>query len=164
VSAAAGGGRKLATLAYVRSGNKTLMLHRNARPDDVHFGKFNGLGGKFEPGESPEACMRREVLEESGLVVERAELKGILTFPDFAGGEDWYAFVFVVHEFSGALAANPPEGELVWVPTAEIPGLPLWEGDRIFLPWLEEPGFFSGVFAYRNGRLQEHRVAFYRGA
>ena len=155
-------GRKLATLVYVRAGDMTLMLHRNARPADVHYGKFNGLGGKFEPGESPEACMRREVLEESGLIVERAELKGILTFPDFAGGDDWYAFVFVVHAFSGLLSVHPPEGELVWVPTAEIPALPLWEGDRIFLPWLDEPGFFSGVFRYRDGQLCDHEVQFYR--
>jgi 8-oxo-dGTP diphosphatase len=153
--------RQLATLVYVQAGDKTLMLHRNARPDDVHYGKFNGLGGKFEPGESPEMCMRREVFEESGLVVERAELKGFLTFPDFAGGDDWYAFVFVVRAFSGALAAHPPEGELVWVPTAKLLDLPLWEGDRIFLPWLDGAALFSAVFCYEQGRLQRHEVQFY---
>ena len=161
----AGVGRvpRLATLVYVRDGDRTLMLHRNARPDDVHFGKWNGLGGKLEPGESPDACMRREVLEESGLTVERAELKGVLTFPDFDGRHDWYAFVYLVTRASGALGADPPEGSLRWVPTAEVPGLPLWEGDRVFLPWLDRPGVFSAVFRYVAGRLVDHEVSFYGG-
>jgi 8-oxo-dGTP diphosphatase len=154
---------KLATLVYVRDGDRTLMLHRNARPDDTHFGKWNGLGGKLEPGESPEACMRREVLEESGLTVQEAVLKGILTFPDFDGRHDWYAFVYLVTRTSGALGADPPEGSLAWVPTAEVPSLPLWEGDRVFLPWLDRDGHFSAVFRYVAGRLVDHEVAFYGG-
>ncbi len=155
---------KLATLVYVREGDRTLMLHRNARPDDTHFGKWNGLGGKLEPGESPEAGMRREVLEESGLTVEEAVLKGILTFPDFDGRYDWYAFVYLVTRTSGTLGDDPPEGALAWVPTSEVPRLPLWEGDRIFLPWLDRAGHFSAVFRYEAGRLVDHEVAFYGGA
>jgi 8-oxo-dGTP diphosphatase len=152
---------KLATLVYVRDGDRTLMLHRNARPDDTHFGKWNGLGGKLEPGESPDACMRREVLEESGLTVEEAELKGFLTFPDFDGRHDWYAFVFLVTRTSGTLGADPPEGSLSWVPTERVPHLPLWEGDRVFLPWLDRRGVFSATFRYVAGRLIDHEVSFY---
>jgi len=161
----AGAGRVpvLATLVYVRDGDRTLMLHRNARPDDVHIGKWNGLGGKLEPGESPDACMRREVREESGLTVEQAELKGFLTFPDFDGRHDWYAFVYVVTRTSGVVAADPPEGSLHWVPTAEVADLPLWEGDRVFLPWLDRPGVFSALFRYTAGRLVDHEVSFYGG-
>ncbi len=154
-------GLKLATLVYVRDGDLSLMLHRNKRPDDTHFGKWNGLGGKFEPGESPEDCMRREVLEESGLQVEEAELKGLLTFPDFDGEHDWYAFAFVVRRFSGQLAPDPPEGSLAWVPTARLLELELWEGDRVFLPWLDLPGFFSATFRYQGGKLLSHEVHHY---
>jgi len=154
---------KLATLVYVRDGDRTLMLHRNARPDDTHFGKWNGLGGKLEPGESPEQGMRREVLEESGLTVEEAVLKGVLTFPDFDGRHDWYAFVYLVTRTSGTLGADPPEGALAWVPTAEVPSLPMWAGDRIFLPWLDREGHFSARFRYVAGRLVDHEVAFYGG-
>lgn len=152
---------KLATLVYVRDGDRTLMLHRNKRRDDPHFGKWNGLGGKLEPGESPETCMRREVLEESGLTVEAAELKGFLSFPDFDGRFDWYAFVFLVTRVSGKVGDDPPEGTLAWVPTADVPSLPLWEGDRVFLPWLDRPGTFSGLFRYQAGRLVDHEVTFY---
>lgn len=154
-------GIKLATLVYLRDGDRSLMLHRNKRPEDTHYGKWNGLGGKFEPGESPEACMRREVLEESGLRVEEATFKGLLTFPDFDGRNDWYAYVFVVTRFSGELGPDPDEGTLAWLPTASVPELELWEGDRIFLPWLDQPGFFSAVFRYRGTRLLSHEVEHY---
>lgn len=155
-------GLKLCTLAYVRDGDTTLMLRR---PDDgahLQAGKFNGLGGKFEPGESPEECLAREVFEESGLVVEKAKLKGFITFPDFDGRDDWYVFVYLVTSFSGEAAASE-EGELHWVPTSEVPELPLWEGDRVFLPWLDVPGMFSAVFRYQGGRFVAHDVVFYAG-
>lgn len=152
---------KLATLAYVRRGDRTLMIRRDKRPDDAHYGKWNGLGGKFEPGESPEACLRREVLEESGLEVVRADLKGFLTWPAFDGTHDWYAFCFVVTETRGELHPDPPEGSLHWVPTADVPTLALWEGDRVFLPWLDRPGTFSATFRYDGGRLVDHEATFY---
>lgn len=153
-------GLKLCTLAYVRDGEHTLMLRRPDDPGHHQAGKYNGLGGKFEPGESPEECLAREVLEESGLVVEAAELKGFITFPDFDGADDWYVFVYLVTRFSGTLTPSD-EGTLHWVPTASVAGLPLWEGDTHFLPWLDRPGTFSAVFRYQGGRYREHQVVFY---
>ncbi|MCF7797724.1 MAG: NUDIX domain-containing protein [Lentisphaeria bacterium] len=70
----------LATLVYVQDGEKTLMLHRVKKENDYHAGKWNGLGGKFEPGESPEACAIREVAEESGLQIKNPELCGHILF------------------------------------------------------------------------------------
>jgi 8-oxo-dGTP diphosphatase len=151
---------KLATLCYVRRGGETLMLHRVKKANDIHEGKWNGLGGKLEAGETPEACVIREVWEESGLRLRAPRLKGLLTFPRFANGEDWYAFVFVADDFEGELI-DSPEGNLRWIPTAAIPDLNLWEGDRIFLPWLDQDGIFSALFAYEDGRLQAHSVVFY---
>ena len=147
----------LATLAYVRQGGHTLMLHK-AR--GYQQGKWNGLGGKFLPGESPEACLRREVLEESGLAVEVAQLKGVITFPDFDGIDDWYAFVYVVTGFSGEVRASS-EGSLHWIPDAEVASLNLWPGDRVFLPWLEQEAFFSAVFRYERGVFKDYEVVFY---
>lgn len=151
---------KLATLCYVRREGKTLMLHRVKKQNDIHEGKWNGLGGKFLPGETPEECVVREVREESGLTVRNPRLKGVLTFPDFDGAEDWYVYVYVAREFSGDLIESE-EGHLHWIPDAEVPALPLWEGDRIFLPWLEREVFFSGKFCYKNGRLFDHSVVFH---
>lgn len=150
---------KLATLCYLRRDGKTLMLHRIKKANDVHEGKWNGLGGKFEPGETPEECAIREIYEESGLRAENPLLKGFLTFPGFANDEDWYAFVFVVRQFTGELIESP-EGDLSWIEDERLPQLNLWEGDLIFLPWLDQPGFFSAKFVYKNNHLVAHDVVF----
>ena len=151
---------KLATLCYLRNGYKTLMIHRIKKANDMHQGKWNGVGGKLEAGESPEECARREILEETGLFVKHLEWKGLLTFPGFSNDEDWYAFVFVAREFDGQLIESP-EGNLEWIDNDRLLTLPLWEGDRIFLPWLERDDFFSGKFIYEDGRLVDHAVVFY---
>lgn len=152
---------KLATLCYLKKDGCTLMVHRVKKANDMHQGKWNGLGGKLHAGETPEACAIREIEEECGLRVTNPILKGILTFPAFDDIEDWYCFVFVAREFTGEQISNSPEGILRWVPDAELSGLSLWAGDRIFLPWLEQPGFFSGEFVYEHGELIRHSVVFY---
>ena len=151
---------KLGTLCYVRRAGQTLMLFRNKKPDDFHEGKWNGLGGKFETGETPEECVVREVREESGLEIRAPRLHGMLTFPAFDEVDDWYVFVFSATEFSGALI-DSPEGRLEWIDDDALLDLNLWEGDRIFLPWLRQGHFFSGKFCYRKGRLQKHAVVFH---
>ncbi len=150
----------LATLCYLRQRGRTLMIHRVKRPGDMHYGKWNGLGGKLHPGESPEECVIREVREESGLLISRPALKGVLTFPSFNRGDDWYVFVFTASQFRGQLAESA-EGHLQWVDNRELLKLELWEGDRIFLPWLDRRKLFSAKFNYRQGRLAGHSVSFY---
>jgi 8-oxo-dGTP diphosphatase len=151
---------KLATLCYVKNNGKTLMLHRVKKENDMHMGKWNGLGGKFEAGETPEECVIREVKEESGLTIENPRLRGTLTFPKFSKGEDWYAFVFTASEFEGELI-DSSEGILEWIDDSEVLNLNTWEGDKIFLKWLEGDRFFSGKFVYEDGELTEHSVSFY---
>jgi 8-oxo-dGTP diphosphatase len=152
---------KLATLCYVRKDKHTLMIHRIKKQHDMHAGKWNGLGGKLEMGESPEECARREIHEESGLVAQNLILKGVLTFPAFANDEDWYTFVFLVTEYEGTLV-NSPEGVLKWIPNEELLNLNLWAGDRVFIPWLDRPEFFSGKFIYIDGELVDYQVVFYK--
>jgi 8-oxo-dGTP diphosphatase len=151
---------KLATLCYLRHEGKTLMVHRIKKENDIHQGKWNGLGGKIEQGETPEECVTREMYEESGLHIHNPLLRGVLTFPKFADDEDWYAFVFVADKFDGELI-DSPEGDLRWISNEEVFNLPMWEGDRIFLPWLDKPFFFSGKFVYQDGKLVEHSVVFH---
>jgi len=150
---------KLATLCYLHREDATLMIHRVKRADDIHAGKWNGLGGKLEPGESPEECVRREVREESGLEIRRPRLHGLLTFAGFKG-DDWYVFVYTADDFSGELGENE-EGFLRWVPDAELEALPLWPSDHIFFPWLRQGRFFSAKFVYAGEEMRSYEVAFH---
>ncbi|MCC6456602.1 MAG: 8-oxo-dGTP diphosphatase [Caldilineaceae bacterium] len=160
---------KLATLCYVREGpargtrrehGRTLMLHRIKKANDMHAGKWNGLGGKLEAGETPEECAIREVWEESGLRMIDPVLRGVITFPHFSKGEDWYTFVFVADQYSGELI-DSNEGVLAWVDDDKLLDLNLWPGDRIFLRWLDDQRFFSAKFVYSAGELTKYEVVFY---
>lgn len=147
----------LATLGYVLSpdGSRVLMIHRNKRPGEAHFGKYNGLGGKLEPGEDVAAGIRREIREEAGIECTAIALRGTISWPGFGtGGEDWFGFVFVIEAFEGEPFTENDEGTLAWVPIERVPELPLWEGDRHFLPLVfgSETRQFHGVMPYSDGR------------
>src|SRR5262249_51045070 len=127
----------LATLAYVMSadGRKVLLVHRIARPGDHHAGKFNGLGGKLEAGEDIVACMCREIREEAGIECDELLLRGTVSWPGFdRRGEDWFGFIFRIDRWHGEPKRVNAEGPLQWVEVDRILDLPLWDGDRYFLP------------------------------
>lgn len=145
----------LATLGFVMSADRqrVLLVHRNRRPDDAHHGKYNGLGGKLEPGEDVVACLRREIREESGLECAEIVLRGTVSWPGFGkGGEDWFGFLFRVDRFVGEPWSENADGPLEWVAVDRVLELPLWEGDRHFLPMVfAGDGQFHGVMPYRDG-------------
>lgn len=148
----------IGTLGYVLSPDATqvLMLHRNARADDHHLGKYNGLGGKLEPDEDVLAGMRREIREEAGIDCTALSLRGTISWPGFGKlGEDWLGFVFLVSAFDGTPLQRNPEGTLEWVARDALHTLPMWEGDRQFLPLVfdDDPRPFHGVMPYRDGRM-----------
>ena len=143
---------KNTTLCYIRRGDEVLLLHRIKKEDDENKGKWIGVGGKLEEGESPDECLLREVREETGLCLMSWRYRGIVTFvSDRWEGE--YMHLFTADGFEGELITCD-EGELVWVPRAQIPALPQWEGDRIFLRLIEEDRpFFSLKLCYEGDRL-----------
>jgi 8-oxo-dGTP diphosphatase len=143
-----------------REKNSTLMIYRNKKENDYHRGKWNGLGGKFNPGESPEECAIREIREECGLKVKSVIMKGFITFPMFDGVDDWYVFLFTADEYTGKLI-DSPEGMLEWIPNKNLTEINLWEGDKIFIPWLFADKFFSAKFFYENGKFVKYSVVFY---
>jgi len=147
----------LATLGYILSsdGRKVLLVHRNRRPEDPQLGKYNGLGGKVQAGEDVVACIRREIHEEAGLECEALVLRGTISWPGFGkDGEDWFGFIFRIDQWSGQPHAENLEGTLEWVEMERLMELPLWEGDRFFLPLVFEytDRQFHGVMPYRDGR------------
>ncbi len=147
----------LATLGYILSpdGRRVLLVHRNKRPQDAHFGKYNGLGGKMDRDEDVVGCLRREVREESGLECEELVLRGTISWPGFGKqGEDWFGFIFRIDRTRGEPWTENPEGSLTWVEVERVLELPLWEGDRFFLPLVFQRTArqFHGVMPYRDGR------------
>lgn len=151
---------KLTTLCYIEKDDCYLMLHRIKKENDLNHDKWIGVGGKFEPDETPEECLLREVREETGLTLTKYRFRGIVTFlSDEWEGE--YMHLFTADEYSGELA-ECKEGDLVWVPKAQIQKLNLWEGDKIFFRLLaENRSFFSLKLRYEGDKLTETKLVEY---
>ncbi len=142
------------TLCYIERDGCYLMLHRIKKDRDVNRDKWVGIGGHFEENESPEDCVCREALEETGLRLEAPRYCGIVTFvSDRWEGE--YMHLFHADRFSGSLT-DCAEGSLEWVPKEKLDELPQWEGDRIFLRLMQQGvPFFSLKLRYEGERLAE---------
>lgn len=148
---------KNSTLCYIEKDGNYLMLLRNKKQVDENKGKWIGVGGKFEEGESPEECLLREVFEETGLTLTQYNFRGIVTFVSDEWGTE-HMHLFTATEFTGELKACD-EGELSWIPKEEIMKLNLWEGDREFLKLLfEDAGFFFMKLTYRGDNLIDVRL------
>ena len=146
---------RLTTLCYVERNGCWLMMHRTKKDQDENAGKWIGLGGHLEAGESPAECVRREIAEEAGFQVSDLRLRGIITFilPDWG---DELTFLYTARTETEALP-ECAEGELKWVPVDDVLSLPLWEGDRVFLPLLRsrKDCFSLNLIYAPGGRLVE---------
>ena len=156
----------IGTLGYVLSPDRSrVLMVRRTRDGDLHQGKYNGLGGKLEPGEDVVSCMIRELREEAGIEVTSLRLRGTISWPGFGvkaeddqdgirhPGSDWFGFIFVVDAFTGTPPDRNDDGPLEWVELDRLAELPMWEGDRHFLPLVFGDGpTFHGVMPYEGGR------------
>lgn len=147
----------LTTLCYIEKDGNYLMMHRTKKEEDINEGKWIGVGGHFEAGESPEDCLLREVKEETGLTLTSYRLRGIITF-SYDGWGCEYMHLYTADAFEGTLTDEQmqacDEGELHWVPKEKLLDLELWEGDRIFLNLLlNSNSLFSIKLVYRNNNL-----------
>lgn len=148
----------MATLGYVMSANgqEVLLMHRNKREDDIHYGKYNGLGGKIDRNEDIVGAMRREILEESGIEALDMVLRGTISWPGFGkNGEDWFGFLFRIDSWTGEVLPGNHEGSLEWVPCSHLDKINMWEGDRIWLPMIFEKTdkTFHGIAPFENGEM-----------
>ena len=141
---------RITTLCYAENGGRWLMMHRTKKDADENAGKWIGLGGHLQEDETPEECIRREVREEAGLELRNLRLRGILTFilPDW-GNE--LTFLYTA-EAEDTPLPECSEGVLQWIPQEQVMNLPLWEGDRVFLPLLQtRQEVFSLKLVYAPG-------------
>ena len=151
---------KNTTLCYVEKDGKYLMIHRVKKVNDMNKDKWIGIGGKFEERETPFDCIRREMLEETGLVPNKLSYRGLVTFVSNEFGTE-YMHLFHTDDFSGQLLEDCTEGNLEWVDKDKITELPLWEGDKIFLDLLKrDVPFFSLKLVYEGSTLVSHTLEF----
>ena len=151
---------KQMTLCYLQRDGKYLMLHRTKKKNDINEGKWIGVGGKFEAGESPEECMKREIFEETGYKAHALHLHGFVVFPGLYYGEDEGMFVYSCDDFSGEMH-ECNEGVLKWVDNDQIMSLPMWQGDYHFFEWLSDSYFHSAKAVYENNQLIEYQEETY---
>ncbi len=146
---------KNTTLCYITQGDKVLMLHRVKKQHDVNKDKWIGIGGKFQGEETPDECLLREALEETGLTLTRWKCRGIVTFLTNQNYEGEYMYLFTADGFQGSLK-DCDEGKLEWVDRDFLYTLPMWEGDKIFLDllWSDVP-FFLLKLRYEGDTLAE---------
>ena len=132
------------------------MMHRTRKENDMNRDKWIAVGGRFEDGESPEGCALREVKEETGLTMTDPCYRGVVTFiSDVYETERMH--LFTCEHWTGEMT-DCDEGELVWLPKAELDGLPQWEGDRIFHRLLKEgEPFFELELVYSGEKLLSAR-------
>lgn len=146
--------RNLTTLCYIEQDGAYLMMHRVKKEKDINKDKWVGVGGHFEEGESPEECLLREVLEETGLTLTDYRLRGVITFLTDVWQPE-YMFLYTAGGFTGTLS-DCDEGVLEWVPKEKVLQLPIWEGDKIFFRLMEErQDFFSLKLRYEKDVLVE---------
>ena len=145
------------TLCYIENGGNVLLLHRTRKNEDPNRGKWIGVGGHIEPGETPEMCVLREVFEETGLHLLNARYRGIVHFrSDVNPDEDMH--LFTATAFTGTLQ-DCDEGDLKWIPKDEMLNLPMWAGDRVFLRLLQEGReHFECTLQYTGDALQAASV------
>ena len=140
------------TLCYIQRGDEYLMLHRIRKKNDVNHDKWIGIGGKLEPGESPEECLLREAREETGLQLTDYRYRGVITFLSGDWGETMH--LFTANGYEGEIA-DCDEGVLEWISREKLMSLPMWAGDRIFLSLIanDRTPFFSLKLVYDGETL-----------
>lgn len=148
----------IGTLGYVQSPDKSsvLMVHRSKRDQDSHLGKYNGLGGKMHDNEDLLSCIKREIAEESDLICQEIHLRGSINWTGFGPKEEsWLGFIFLITSFTGKPFQENAEGTLSWIKIEDIPSLPLWEGDKYFLPLVfdQDPRPFHGYMPYKKDKV-----------
>ena len=155
---------ELTTLCYIEKDGCYLMMHRVKKDKDINRDKYIGVGGHFEYGESPDECLTREVMEETGLTHLNYKPRGLVTFiyGNAERPEDRiveYMHLYTATEFEGKII-ECNEGDLEWIPKAEVYNLPIWEGDKIFFRLLEErKDYFSLKLIYsETDELTEYEI------
>lgn len=146
------------TLLFLRRGDELLLAMKKR---GFGAGKWNGVGGKLEPGESLETALVRECVEEIGVTPTSWRAVGELDFVQDADTEDpWHMFVYAY--VSESWEGEPIESEEMrpeWFRLRDIPYADMWDDDIFWLPDVLEGKKVTGTFTFDlNDRLLTHDI------
>ena len=153
----------LTVQCYIHDNGKTLMLERVKKKNDMHKNKWMGIGGHMEVSETSDEAIIREIYEETGLTPKNLKLHGIITFPNFKwDGEDEVMYLYSANGYTGEII-ECNEGNLEWIDNEKVDELNMWPGDRIYLKWMREKGFFVAKIEYNlDETIKEYSINWYR--
>ncbi len=144
------------TLCYIFKEDRVLLLYRNKKKNDPNGGKWIGVGGKVEAGETPDECVVREVYEETGLKLTSFKRRGVISFVS-ENWDDEEMYLYSGDGFEGEMTSDCDEGDLRWTEVSKVMDLPMWEGDRYFLkPLLEGRDEINMTLRYEGLGADEH--------
>ena len=138
-------------LAYIEIEGFYLMLYRNKKKNDMNEGKWMGVGGHIEPGETPDQALVREIKEETNLDVTSFRYVAKLLFVN----DDYQEIMhlYKVDAVEGEIK-ECNEGDLRYIPKESIHLLSMWEGDKYFLDRLDDD-YFELTLIYKDKELVE---------
>ena len=110
-------------------------------------GKWNGVGGKLETGETVEEAAKREAWEEIGVTITDMEKFGVIDFTFQEGSDPMEVHIFKVNQFDGA-PAETEEMKPEWFDVDKIPFADMWPDDQYWLPLLLQGKKFRGRFLF----------------
>ena len=138
---------------YLIRGDEFLLLYRNKKKNDFNKGKYIGVGGHIELGETPSEAINREVKEETNFDIVNKDLRALIIF--YFDEFEEHMYLYTCKDFKGEMK-ECDEGTLRWVNINEFKNIPMWEGDKYFIePLINNEPYFEMSFLYKGDKLLE---------
>lgn len=143
-------------MLFIRQGDKILLGYKKR---GFGKGKWNGVGGKVEEGESLRAAVVRECEEEIGIMPHGPVRLGHIRFfnPDDATFEH-DCHIFVALDWDGGEPQETEEMRPQWFDIRDIPYDKMWPDEKIWLPHLLNGEFFEGTATVTETEVTEHHI------
>lgn len=142
---------EITTMCAVISNHKVLMINRTKAWKGWAF-----PGGHLENGESIMECVRREMFEETGVLLKNPVFKGITNIFNTVNHKRHIIYNYVCNEYDGTVNAFCDEGEIRWIDISDFEMITMAEGmdyriplffddkrQELYIEWDEERGYTS---------------------
>ncbi len=145
------------TLLFLRKDNEVLLAMKKR---GFGAGKWNGVGGKIEAGETIEAALVRECQEEINVTPKNWQKVAELDFVQDAETDPWhmYVYAYITEEWTG----EPSESEEMkptWYSLDYIPYGDMWDDDEHWLPLVLAGDRVRGSFTFdENDKMIAHEI------